>query len=245
MKTENLKCSIIRFVGLSKHSNEVEACENAGLDVIPLWHWKKFGASKMQVIGGFQGGLVTVNRDDVRGGIQYTYKLDKDNLGVNTALGKSLYFVPDPATAKLVCFIPKTEYNLKALARQYGTSNAYTIMDKEIDNEVKELKKKMPIKDAKNLTDIDLLKKVNSETEEENKRLRKLLKESLDKDIIKKDQLKKMAKDSIYEEHKDLIDKLRVEKGDSFYATTEYKEQVKPLIDARIEELKKDYKVID
>jgi hypothetical protein len=55
---DELKSSLVKFIGVQKNFSQTEMAEAANVGVIPLQHHRKTGRGKIGSVGGFQGCVI-------------------------------------------------------------------------------------------------------------------------------------------------------------------------------------------
>jgi hypothetical protein len=146
----------------------------------------------------------------------------------------------------LVAWIPDTKFNRESLARRYGKKGCHIILDKDLEKEILELAKKLPVLGEKTLTNVDLLKKKTKDQEEELAKMRKELAEIKSKDTITFKAAEDMAKKMAMEEKAELIEIIKDEKPNGGFALDQrYKDEVIPLKEKYLKQIRQDYKVLD
>lgn len=240
-----MACSLLTIVPSRKVSSEklMEFARVAGLGFIRLRHIRRIADFPFSV-RSFQSAKIIMTKAN-NGGLSYDYKLSKDENGADCSGLMPLVFEPDPTTNILYADLIDTPFNRKKLVVNYYNNAQWEIVDPKVEEEIKNLadehEKTLDQKPTKD-EEIDRLRKqieelTSKNTKKEEAPVSEELKVEKDSTVqIDVKKVKEEVKKEIYEEKADLINSLKEKKKQGWAFTSEYKNEILPLIDERVKQ---------
>lgn len=252
---EPLASSMVVIEGAKRVTNTTvnQFSEAAGIKFIKLNHLNGFGGSSITV-NGFQH--VSIKVGEVQGRKTFVARWSKDEDHKDCNGNRSLSFDPDPITQQLIALLPDSEFNRVKLARCYYHGAEWTIMDKDVDADIKaradEYEKTLTKPVSKDEI-ISSLAEENESKEQENERLKREIallkantvqavpignKEWDDYGLTKTKylEIKEAARAEIFEENKNLIAGIKEAYPKGWYGCDDYRNKISPLIKQRLKE---------